>query len=135
MASSVAKTTHSPPEIQSISIENAPDLKTDNALPPQEGTGANHSEAEPTAPTRQDGEDGFLTAEVRRQILNRSYQKRDGFWAPAIRRFENLSLANLFFYQIELRKLEREIIDMNVEGCVSESAVQRLRPLLKEYRM
>jgi hypothetical protein len=42
-----------------------------------------------------------------------------------IRRLENLSWANLLFYQEELRKLEREIIITNVEGRVSESAISK----------
>lgn len=60
IASSIAESTHSPPETRSIGIEKAPDPKDDNTPPPQEGTAANGSEAEPTVPRRQDGEDDFF---------------------------------------------------------------------------
>jgi hypothetical protein len=136
MASSIAKSTHSPPEIHSISIEKAPDLKIDNTLSPQNGTDANNAKVEPTVPTRQDGKDGFLTADGQRRIPEISYAggKVVKELKKYARRFDNLSLANLWFYQAELDKFEREIIMMNVEGRVSESAIQMLPTLLKEYR-
>jgi hypothetical protein len=63
MATSTAKSTHLSPEIHSIDIEKGPDSKTDNTLPPQEGTDTKNSEAGPTVPIKQDGEDGFMTVD------------------------------------------------------------------------
>jgi len=134
MDTSTTKSTHSSIENQIIDIEKALNPKTKTPLPPPEDTNVNNPKAEPTASAKQDREDVFSTANVQRRILKSCYQN-DEYTKRSVRRFEKLSLANLWFYQDELRKLEREILLTVTEGRVSERLMKKLRTLLKEYRM
>jgi hypothetical protein len=137
MATPTVKSIYPVTEIQSIGIEKDPNPETDTTLPPPQGIEGNDSEVEPTTPVRVDGEDNSTfprTVPVQRRILEMCYLDLE-FPKMSVKRFENLSLANIRFYENELNKLEREIIIMNMGGNVEESLIQKLYTLMKEYRM